>query len=90
MSVSEFQAATYSAKPSVRVSNSTALTLTTSVTLVLTFNTERYDRLGMHSTSSNTNRLTAAVPGIYSIGGNVTVAAGVGTTRIFFIEAVFS
>lgn len=37
----------------------------------LTFDTESFDTAGVHSTSSNTSRLTAPVAGIYVITGNV-------------------
>ena len=41
----------------------------------LTFNQERYDIRAMHSTSSNTGRLTAARAGVYLIGGHIEWAA---------------
>jgi hypothetical protein len=37
----------------------------------LVFNQERYDTHAMHSTSSNTSRLTCVVPGVYRIWGRV-------------------
>lgn len=48
-----------------RVFNNANLTLTTGVETALTFNSERYDVLGLHSTSSNTNRITVARAGLY-------------------------
>lgn len=41
----------------------------------LTFNTERTDSEGMHSTSSDSGRITAAVKGMYIIGGSVAFAS---------------
>lgn len=64
-------------KPMCRVYNSAALSIATATATVITFNSERYDVGGCHSTSSNTGRLT--VPsgggGVYHIGGSVSFAA---------------
>lgn len=48
-----------------RVYNSGNITCTTGVNKLLTFNTEDFDTANMHSTSSNTGRLTAPVAGVY-------------------------
>ena len=64
--VDGFRALTYSAKPSVRVYDiGTAQTISNTTPTVVTFDTEEYDRWGMHNTSSNSGRLTVVVPGIY-------------------------
>ena len=57
-----------------RVYNSAAITLTTGVTTALTFDSERYDVGGLHSTSVNTGRLTIAIAGVYEVGGSVSFA----------------
>jgi hypothetical protein len=50
-----------------RVYNNANETISNASVTNLTFNTERWDTNGMHSTSSNTDRLTATVAGVYSI-----------------------
>lgn len=55
-----------------RVYNSAALTLTTAVSTALTFDTERYDVGGLHSTSANTSRITIALAGVYEVGGSAS------------------
>ncbi len=56
-----------------RVYNDAAISVTTSgVPQALTFNSEEYDYNGLHSTSTNTSRLTAAIGGIYTITGHAT------------------
>lgn len=54
-----------------RVYNSAAITMTTAVAAALTFDSERYDNGTLHSTSSNTSRITAATAGKYIITGNI-------------------
>jgi len=54
-----------------RVYNSAAETITTNTLTALTFNSERYDNGGLHSTTSNTDRLTALKAGKYSITAHV-------------------
>ena len=67
--------------PEARVYNSANINLPTSgATVVLTFNSERTDNDGMHSTSSNTNRITCTTPGLYHIGSNVNFPFVAGTT----------
>jgi hypothetical protein len=39
------------------------------------FDTEQYDSDGMHSTSSNTGRITATTAGLYSVRFNLAFAA---------------
>lgn len=64
-------------KPMARVYNSASLSVATATWTYLTFNSERYDVGGGHSTSVNTDRLT--VPsgggGVYHIGGTISFAA---------------
>lgn len=73
-------------QPVVRVFNSTNLTLTTGVEFALTFDSERIDQAGgsastMHSTVSNSQRLTAIYAGVYLIVGNAQFAANATSYR---------
>ena len=54
-----------------RVYNSANLTIHNNTDTPLTFNSERYDNGGLHSTSVNTSRLTAVKTGTYLITGHV-------------------
>ena len=65
-----------------RVYNSGNIDPATSTWVTLTFDSERFDPDGMHSTSSNTERLTiiGAGTGLYMVGGTVTFdTSGTGT-----------
>lgn len=62
--------------PQARVFNNANISLATSGTLqALTFNSERFDNGSLHSTSTNTSRLTAPITGLYGVGGHVSIAA---------------
>ena len=61
---------------SARVRNSAAISLTSGTAAALTFNSERFDTDTIHSTSSNTERLTATTAGKYQVTGHVEFAAG--------------
>jgi hypothetical protein len=64
--------------PQARVYNDANISHATSSTAqALTFNSERYDIGDLHSTSVNTGRLTAPVPGLYDIGASIEFAANV-------------
>lgn len=54
-----------------RVYNSANQNVTNNSETDLTFDSERFDTDAFHSTSSNTNRLTAPTSGYYLIGGSV-------------------
>ena len=56
-----------------RVYNSAAQACASGVDTYLTFDSERFDTDSIHSTSSNTNRLTAPTTGYYAIAGNVMI-----------------
>jgi len=58
-----------------RVRNSANLTIGTGAWTSLTFDSERWDTDGIHSTVSNTGRLTCVTEGTYSIIGNVRFAS---------------
>jgi hypothetical protein len=63
--------------PSVaaRVYNSAVQSIADTALVALTFDSERYDTDTIHSTSSNTDRLTCKTPGLYSIIANVYFAS---------------
>jgi len=70
-------------QPACRVYNSANIDPTPSTDYTMTFDSERYDLNTMHSTSSNTGRITipAGGAGIYSIGGSAALdVSGVGTS----------
>jgi hypothetical protein len=54
-----------------RVYNDADETIPDSTATALTFNSERYDNGGLHSSVSNTSRLTAQKAGVYTIFGHV-------------------
>lgn len=58
-----------------RVYNSANISTTSGADTALTFDSERYDTDTIHSTSSNTGRLTATTAGKYHISGTVAFAA---------------
>lgn len=57
------------ARPMVQVRQTVAQSLPDSTATSITFDAEDFDTSGMHSTVSNTNRLTAVYPGYYSPWG---------------------
>jgi hypothetical protein len=71
--------------PGCRVYNSGAITIANNTTTALTFDTERYDTDTMHSTSSNTSRITATTAGKYLIGGCVRFASNSTGARYLFV-----
>lgn len=88
-------------KPMCRVYNSASQNVATATDFVLSFNSERYDVGGMHSTTTNTSRITipSGGGGVYHIGGSVnwnnTDTDGIrqlvillnGATRLAVVEA---
>lgn len=63
--------------PACRVTNSTTQSLTSNVEVAITFDTESYDTDTMHSTVSNTSRITFNTPGVYVVTASGTVQANV-------------
>ena len=59
---------------SARARNSAAISLTSGTATILTMDSERWDTDSIHSTSSNTGRLTATTAGKYQISGHVEFA----------------
>lgn len=68
-----------------RVYHNTAQTIATGVTTALAFNAERYDTGGVHSTVTDTSRLTAPAAGVYVITGHVTWAANATGNRTLYL-----
>jgi hypothetical protein len=57
--------------PAARVTHASGQVVPNATAATLSFDSERYDTAAMHSTSSNTSRLTAPVTGIYEVTANV-------------------
>lgn len=85
MNANDLQALTYIAKPSVRVYHSATQALSNSTATNVVFDTDVYDRWGMHNTSTNTNRLTVQVPGIYIISASLEFAVNATGQRAYSI-----
>lgn len=68
-------------KPMCRVYHNTSQSVATATWTSLAFNSERYDVGTMHSTSTNTSRITipSGGDGVYSIGGSMQFANGSST-----------
>lgn len=62
------------ANNSCRVYNNANISIPNNALTALTFNSERYDTGGLHSTSANTSRLTCLTAGKYRITGHVEFA----------------
>lgn len=61
--------------PACRVFNSAAISLANNTQVDLTFDSERFDTDNMHSTVSNTGRITINTAGLYQFTGHVAFAA---------------
>jgi len=73
-------------RPAARVYNNAALTIANITTTALTFNSERIDTHAIHSTSSNTSRLTAPTEDIYIITGHIQWQSNATGTRTLYIR----
>jgi hypothetical protein len=75
-------------KPRARVYNSANISVANNTVQALTFNSERYDVGGAHSTVTNTGRLTVPTGegGLYTMGGTVGWAANVTGRRILLVR----
>jgi hypothetical protein len=69
-----------------RVYNSANISTANGANTALTFNSERFDTDSIHSTSSNTGRLTATIAGKYLITALVRWAANVTGRRTVFLR----
>lgn len=74
---------------SARVFNSAAISIPHDTATTLTFNSEQYDTTSLHSTASNTGRLTAPVAGKYLITAHV-VFAGVAAAGLRYVSLVLN
>lgn len=61
--------------PYCHVFNSALISIPNNVLTAVTFDSEREDTGGCHSTLSNTSRLVAPVAGIYNLGASISLAA---------------
>ena len=62
-------------QPQVRVFNSAVQSIPNTTLTAHTFNSERWDTDSIHSTVSNTSRLTAVTSGLYDINGTIEFAS---------------
>lgn len=69
-----------------RVYNSANISIATGANTGLTFDGERYDPNGMHSTSTNTGRITISVPGIYLVIADIRFAANATGRRTGYLQ----
>lgn len=69
-----------------RVYNAANISAANGASTLLTFNSERYDLAGLHSTSVNTGRLTAPVAGRYAIVAHVTFDTNATGNRQVLVE----
>lgn len=72
--------------PTCRVYNSANESINNATDTALTFNSERFDTDTIHSTVSNTSRLTATTAGKYLIFGHAQFAPNATGTRKVFIR----
>ncbi len=74
-------------KPMCRVYNNASINIATATNTALTFNSERYDVGGMHSTSVNTSRITIPTGGggVYHLGGCVVFASNATGVRAVWL-----
>jgi len=70
-----------------RVYNSANETITDALLTLLTYDSERYDNGGLHSTVTNTERLTAVKAGKYSISACVQWAYNSTGTRGLYVQS---
>lgn len=67
-----------------RVYNNAAISIATGTNTALTFNTQRTNVGGLHSTGTNPGRLTAPVAGAYLLGAHVSFASN--TTGVRYAQ----
>jgi hypothetical protein len=69
-----------------RVYNNANLSIANTTDTALTFNSERFDTDSIHSTSSNTSRLTCQTPGVYLIHADVSFAINASGLRFVYLR----
>jgi hypothetical protein len=67
--------------PSARVWKDSNTSIADNVETTLTFNQERWDTQGLHSTVSNTERLTAPIAGLYVVSAHIHWGSGITGVR---------
>lgn len=72
--------------PSARVYNNASISIPNNTVTALTFNSERWDTDNIHSTTTNTGRLTCVTAGIYHIYGTVQFAGNATGIRSLIIR----
>lgn len=68
-----------------RVTNTSAQTLTTATETAITWDTETFDKGGMHSTAATTSKINIVTPGRYATGGTLLfngAASGIRDARL--------
>ena len=71
--------------PFARVYNNANISINNNTTTALTFNSERWDTDNIHSTSTNTGRLTCKTAGVYNISASVQFESNATGTRAITI-----
>lgn len=72
--------------PQARVFNSANIATVNNIIKTLTFDSEAFDEGALHSTSANTDRLTAPITGIYEIGCGVSWASNATGARLALLQ----
>ena len=72
--------------PACRVYGSIGVTVPTATDTAIAFNTERYDVGSIHSTVTNTSRLTAPIAGVYHVEGNIRITSAAAATVLLSIR----
>lgn len=75
-----------SSSPAARVYNNANISINNDTATALTFNSERYDTDSIHSTSSNTGRLTCVTAGKYHASCSIRFAAHATGSREVYIR----
>lgn len=66
--------------------NSAAISVADNIDTLLTFDSERYDTDGIHSTVSNTGRLTAQTAGKYLVSARAAFAGNAANRRVIYLR----
>lgn len=72
----------YNGRPSCRVYHNTTQSMTSATDNAVAFNSERWDTDTMHSTVSNTDRITFTTAGTYAFGFNLEWATAPSTAEV--------
>lgn len=72
-------------KPMCRVYRTTLQVIPNSTNTAITFDAEEFDTATMHSTVTNTSRITVPVDGIYMVGANVLWEGSATGARALFL-----